>query len=378
MTALPHRASASDQEREAAGTIAGWLRDMNLDPAIEEFRAVSSYSWELIGIALLFAAGVALGPFHPFIGTIFVVLGAWSFWRHFTGFNTLFSYIIPKKQSQNVTATIPSTGETKRTVVLMAHYDTARAALLWAPAVVKNFRQSFVLNAVLAFAAVPFTWLGSEWGVHLWYQIVALVLVVYFLAQVGIFIQRETVHSHVNGANDNGSGVAVMLNLAEKYAESPLEHTEIQVLATGCEESGMYGVKAFYNAHGDDLYRNETYFLNFDNVGAGTLNYCLGEGMLTFWPYDAEIVQIAKEVNQQPAFQEVETCRYRLAYFDTLPLVQEGYKCITCIGLTSEKKIPNWHWYSDTIENIDWGTINMTIAWGESMIELFDQGGDAS
>ncbi|MBS1270963.1 MAG: putative lipoprotein aminopeptidase LpqL [Candidatus Marinimicrobia bacterium] len=376
LTALPHRASTSDNERRAAEIIADWLRHFGLDPTLKSFRSVRTYSWELMGIAGLFAIGVALGPFYPFIGTILAVLGIWSFWRHFDGHKTLFSPLIRKHNSQNVLAAIPPKEEKRQAVVLMAHYDTTRAGLLWAPSMVKNFRASFLMNATLGLVTVPWTWLGSLRGSHLWYQIISAVLLVYFLGQIGIFIQRETVHSPVNGANDNGSGVTAILKLAEQFAQNPLSNTEIIIAATGCEEASLDGARALINEHLADFDPATTYFLNFDNIGAGTLNYCTGEGMLSFWGYNPKLLNTAQKLTNTTQFSGVETCRYTLAYFDTLPIVKEGYKCITFIGLWEDKSIPNWHWYTDTIENIDWSTIDKSIAWGKAFIHKLDESGE--
>lgn len=47
-----------------------------------------------------------------------------------------------------------------------------------------------------------------------------------------------------NGADDNASGVAAMLSLAEHFVQNPPEHSII-FLATDAEETGLYGSKAF-------------------------------------------------------------------------------------------------------------------------------------
>lgn len=376
LTALPHRGSTSENEERAAQIVADWLHQFGLNPTVEPFQSVQTYSWEIIGIAGLMAIGVSLGPWFPVPGTLFTVLGLWSFWRHFTGYSTLFSPIIPKRHSQNVVARIPPAGTPEKTIILMAHYDSARSGLLWAPSMVKNFRGSFVTNAVLACILVPWTYLSTEWGTHLWYQVVSGALALYFLVQAGVFIHREIVHKFVNGANDNGSGVTAILTLAQQYAQHPLESAEIIIVATGCEEVGTVGAQAFLEQHFDDFDRENTYVLNFDNVGAGALNYCVGEGMLSFWHYDAEMVAIAEQLSQQLSFESVENCEYRLAYFDTLPIVQEQYKCMTFIGLQEDKRIPHWHWYTDTIENIDWNTIDLSIAWGDAFINRIEKSGE--
>ena len=49
-----------------------------------------------------------------------------------------------------------------------------------------------------------------------------------------------------NGADDNASGVATMLQLAERFAEKSPQHS-IMFVATDAEEAGLYGAHAFVN-----------------------------------------------------------------------------------------------------------------------------------
>ena len=69
------------------------------------------------------------------------------------------------------------------------------------------------------------------------------------------------------GANDNASGVGTILALAERLKGQPLEHTEIWLAFTGCEESGCDGVLALIKEHGNAL--REALFIDFEMVGIG-------------------------------------------------------------------------------------------------------------
>lgn len=370
---LPHRASASENEREAAQRIASWLDAIGIAAHLEKFHAPATFSWELTGIALLMAVGVAPAPYIPIPGTILAVLGVWFFSRHFIGEETPLTKLTPKSDSQNVVGSIHPTAQKKRTIILMAHYDTSRAAFIWSPALVKNFRQSFLINATVAYSTIPFSWLGTEWGGFLWYRILSSILALYFAFQAGVFIHRELFHKPVNGANDNGSGVTTILKLIEYFAQHPPRNSEIIFTATGCEESGMHGAKAFINEHLDTLDPQTTYVLNFDSVGSHDLHYCTGEGMLFFQAYDHNMVNRAARLTEQTAFNNIQSHRYQVAYFDTLPIVKAGYKCLTCIALHEDKTIPNWHWYSDTPDNINWDTVEHTIEFGKAMITEIDR-----
>jgi Zn-dependent M28 family amino/carboxypeptidase len=74
--------------------------------------------------------------------------------------------------------------------------------------------------------------------------------------------------SHVfYGADDNASGVATLLAIADKVSKLGLAHSII-FLATDAEETGLYGAKAFANnlpVNKNDLQLN----INLDMLGEG-------------------------------------------------------------------------------------------------------------
>ena len=85
------------------------------------------------------------------------------------------------------------------------------------------------------------------------------------VVSLAMLAERELRGEDVPGASDNASGAAVALQLAAECAASPLEHTEVDVLITSCEESGLLGAQAYARRH--KLRAAQTTFLNFDTVG---------------------------------------------------------------------------------------------------------------
>ncbi len=68
-----------------------------------------------------------------------------------------------------------------------------------------------------------------------------------------------------NGASDNASGVAVMLELSRLIARSPLSRTVVFV-AFGAEEYGLHGSMAFVSSVADKAIRVVAH-INIDDVG---------------------------------------------------------------------------------------------------------------
>ncbi len=371
LVSLPHRGATTDNERTAAGFIEARLKEFGYGVHVDPFMSPPTYAWEIIIFASMVTAGLIVAPAEPIIGAVLCLLGAWSFFRYFDGRTTLTGMLIPKKPSQNVMGE-RGKSDKKKTIYLMAHYDSARASHLYHPAMVKNFRQSFIINTILVFASPAVAVLGEFVEGGVWLKVAAWIMAAYLGGSILMLFHRELFHRHVNGANDNGSGVTAILALAKHFADHPLQNSNIRIIATGCEEEGMYGARGFVKRYGDDLDLENTYVLNFDNVGSGNLRYCVGEGMILFHHYDPELVAKAASVAES-RFSDIKPLRYTLAYFDALALLQQKVKTMTFIALDENNRIPNWHWYTDTIENIEWPVIERTVDYGIAMVQAIDR-----
>jgi len=93
----------------------------------------------------------------------------------------------------------------------------------------------------------------------------------------GMFLSTSSRHVSP-GANDNASGVAVMLEVARVAAESPAE-TELTFVAFGAEEQGLEGSRAFVK--GQKAVDGKIAALNLDMLGAGKQPFIVeGNGLL--------------------------------------------------------------------------------------------------
>lgn len=82
------------------------------------------------------------------------------------------------------------------------------------------------------------------------------------------------------GANDNGSGVAAMLELARYFHASQLpQDVSLLFVAFGAEEAGLLGSKAYLKKHTVEL-KNCKLLFNIDEIGGnGAIHIDTGEGV---------------------------------------------------------------------------------------------------
>lgn len=368
---FPHRGATTPEELQAAELLKKLLIEEQIPADLKVFKAISSYSWEVILISLTMMAGAILSPWLSRLATALALLGFWSYIRHFDGRSTIFTPFIHKKHSQNIVAKRAAAPGSTRNIILMAHYDSARASAIFAPKVVKNFRPTFLFNTAVAVGTIIWAYLGEYWGSFVWFKIICGLLAFNHLINVVIHIHREIVHQFVPGINDNGSGVAAIFEVLENLKDYPLR-SNLWIAFTGCEEAGIQGAKAFLNEHQSELPVADTFLLNLDNVGKGRLHYVTGEGMLLYHNYDENLVSICADLVKRPEYSDILPLKYRRAYFDALVFTQNGYPCTTLIALDENGIIPNWHWYSDTLTNIDFAPIEMAANFTTDLIKLID------
>jgi len=160
----------------------------------------------------------------------------------------------------------------------------------------------------------------------------------------------------VPGANDNLTGVVTLLSLARHLASEPLEDTRVILLSTGSEESFSEGMQAWARRHFPSLPRDRTHVICIDTVGSPTLLVLQGEGMLGIEEYPKDLIALIVECARDLGIDIYDRLRFRNAT-DGVIALKAGYPT-AMIGSADEFKIPsNYHWPTDTPENVGYGTV---------------------
>lgn len=224
------RPATTDAEQSAAHYIRDVFESRGLDAEVQEFESPRTYSWAYVVYHLLTICAALVSVWSGLAGLVLGTLVAVVMWMDLNTRWGLTS-LSPKGPSQNVIARhVPRLGRNERVtkVIVVAHYDSARASLAFSPGMVKNFNVTFglmkwctyavpLLIAVRMLAAMlPFASAIEPWG---WY--VTLVPAAYLLVPLLIDVHRELFMHFTPGANDNASGVAAMLGVFEKLVPEP-------------------------------------------------------------------------------------------------------------------------------------------------------------
>ncbi len=152
------------------------------------------------------------------------------------------------------------------------------------------------------------------------------------------------------GANDNASGVAMILELARVH------YTEgLCIIAFGAEEVGLWGSLAFVEAHPMD---DVTFMLNFDMVGKVTDPIIIGDDWLTgaiMTALDASGIEHPLQPGMFPPF----------ASSDHVPFTSVGVPAVTIHSGGDE----HMHTALDDIENIDEDSLATMLDASEAMLD---------
>ena len=172
----------------------------------------------------------------------------------------------------------------------------------------------------------------------------------------------------MNGANDNASGVAVILDLASRLSVEDFPTMEFWFVSTGSEESGLAGMDAFMDRHGDGLPRDSTFFINVDSVGQGELHYFTGEGMLNITSFSERLVEAATEAVESLKLQGVTPKVFRLGQTDAIVPANRGYHTILLAATDERGIVPDWHWETDIRERLDYDLIEKASEFAFEMV----------
>ncbi len=125
---------------------------------------------------------------------------------------------------------------------------------------------------------------------------------------------------------------------------------EVWFVATGAEEVGTVGMQAFLEAYGEDI--RDAMIINLDNVGAGQLSWVTSEGMARRYRADRRMISLAKRVSREQEIL-VKPRAYKGLSTDATAALARGYKALTLMAFESTGVPVNWHWKTDTTENIE-------------------------
>lgn len=367
------RPSGSPGEREAAEWLVARLAEQGAPARIEAERLHDTFWWPL-GIADAGAAlaGLAAARGHRFVGATVGAVAAFAAATDLPPGRRRLRELLPKREATNVVAEL-GPPDAARTVVLVAHHDAAHSGLVFHPVIPEiadrlGWIESSSTSPALmwpAFAGPAAVCAGSVLGSRALIRAGALVSAAFAAGVTDIGLRGV-----VPGANDNATGVAVLVAIARALSERPASNVRVLLVSTS-EEGLCEGMEAFGQRHFAELEAESTFVLSIDTVGSPHLCVLRGEGMRGMRDYPERSLALIDGLASELGIDLFENLRLRNATDGSIPLAA-GYECASLASVTDLKQPANYHWPSDVVSNVDFASVADATRLSEALVRRLD------
>jgi Peptidase family M28 len=365
--AAVERPPCSAGEREAAEWLATRLEQAGCEVQLEQESAHDGYLQTAAALGLLAAGGTLLVMRgRPILGSSTVLAAAAGLIDDVqNGPRVIRRLLRSRRTTVNVVAQCGDP-EGSQTLVVIAHHDAHQSGRFYdqrlqlalyrlAPKLIDRARTS-PPQWWLGLAGPLLTLLGAGTGRRGTLR-AALVLTLASVAIVAEIASNPT----VPGANDNLSGVAGLVALAELLREQPQRGVRWLLVSCGAEEALQEGARGFVARHQKQLDPAHTQVLNLETVGSPRLIMLEGEGPFWMEDYtDASFRDLIADAAQEAGILLERGFRAR-ASTDSIIHSRAGYPTATLSSLTHFGTLANYHLRTDTPENVEYETIAAAV-----------------
>lgn len=376
------RPPCSEGERRAAEWLAERLRAAGVgDARVEEERGHGPFPPNMLAIGAAAAvAAAAASRGRRATGAALALATLAAFADEIENGPRVFRALLRRERAlANVVASIGPAGA-ERTLLVLAHHDAPQTGAIFdqglqrkafelAPAFMDRFRTS-----------VPLWWIGLVPPAGTVATAVSgrrrparlgLGAALLGLAAMADIWRSPT----VPGANDNLSGVAALVALAERLKAEPVAGLRVVLASCGAEEAFQEGIRAFMRRHAQELPRGRTWVVNFETVGSPALALLEGEGPLVMRDYtDPGFRDLVARRAEEAGVALERDLRSRASTDSVIPS-RAGLPTATLSSVTPWRSLANYHWPSDVPENLDYGTVADAVTVAHAVAEAL--GGDA-
>jgi hypothetical protein len=311
------RGPGTDAERRAAVHLKHRLEQLGRRAELEPIQVRPNYPAVFLILAILGIAGSVLSVQSAIAGFALLAAATLLALGELTGTIAPLRRLTPMRASQNVVSGEQS--DKQGTLVLMAHYDAGRSGWLYdlrLPRGIGAF-QLFFWSLFLILICTLARLVGMD---NLPLTIVQFIPTVLLIASIPLF-GDIALASTLPGANDNASGVATVLRLANRQ----LQNFDLWILFTGAEEGLLLGSRDWIKRHGKELDPATTVFVNVDTVGAGPIRHVTKEGLVVRSAFHPRLIELTETEGLESH-----------AVTDAYAIRSAGFPAISIVGFDGE------------------------------------------
>jgi hypothetical protein len=327
---IGERPAGSREEKLAARHIKSILGQYTEDTVLETFSCIGRKKQHMTNLACISYAMALFGYLIYPPAAIFIISLTFISYIMARFFDiNIFTLFFSHSKSQNVIARIKPAGESQNILVFSAHIDS--------PYVVKIYegklREYSLIIKNVFFSLFVFLFMISLFRSFNLVPTVLDYLSLISFAGLGmtVFYQYVMVtYDKSFGANDNLSGIAILIGLAGYLSENKLNHTEICLCAFGAEETGSTGSKFYVNTHFKEI-RDKAKVINLDSVTGGAL-YVVTREETSGISHDRNLINLVKQAAKNAGIPLYEKATREISS-DAAPFSYEKIPATTLLSL---------------------------------------------
>lgn len=352
----------SEGERRAAEWIVARLGQAGLEARVEEELSDPYYAPAMAAMTAAGAvAGFAAARGRRGLGLLLGAAAAAAIADDASNGPRLFRRLAMKKRTTWNAVAEGGDPDAERTLVLLAHHDASNTGLIFDQGAQRKLHELWPELIERTDTSVPMWWavaggpglaaLGALTGSRR----LGITGAVLSAASMAAFldIARSQV---VPGANDNLSGVAVLVAFAEELQRHPIEGLRVIFASCGSEEVLQGGVHGFFERHRHRLPADRTWVVNNDSVGSPKLALLEGEGPFVMEDFEERFKDMIESVAAEGEIELRRGLRARLSTDSVVPH-RAGYPVASLCSVNAWKALSNYHWPTDVPENVDYATV---------------------
>jgi len=297
------RAPGSDSERRAASYLEGRLQELGHSADVQPVDTWPAWPLAYAIHAVVAVVASVLSVSSPLVGAALALAAALLTFLDASVIRPTTRRLLGRRASQNVISW--DKRDAPGALVLVAHCDSGPRALAMSDrweerratfgklvrrpiGPLEPFFYSLVAVLVCCLLRLPGL-SGTLLTAVQFVPTVALIAAVPLLLDIA----RSPAEP---GENDNASGVALVLRLAQRFGGERLEHFGVHVLFTGSQKALADGMRGFLKRHKDELGAERAVFVNLDEVGTGTVRFTTREGPLVSLRSHRQLTQVCAEL----------------------------------------------------------------------------------
>ena len=369
------RPPCSPGEREAAEWIADRLtRAGCADVRLEEEPAHGDYLRTLTAMGAAGLAAQALAARgHRAAGWVLGALSWASVVDEAQNGPRLARRLLRRRATVHNVVAVAGDASAPRTLVVLAHHDAHWTGALYDQGLQRLIHRVAPWVIDRAKSSFPQWWVGlagPPLGLAGFRRTGALLTVA-----ITALVAEASRNRPSPGANDNLSGVAALVALAERLRDEPVAGVRVLLVSCGAEEALQEGIRGFARRHFASLDPATTSFLNLETVGSPRLIMLEGEGPVWMEEYAGAAFRDGIERCARESGVALDRGFRARASTDSIIPSRAGFPVATLTSVTPWGTLANYHLPSDVPANVDYSTVGDALRLAHAVVGRVACGG---